>query len=514
MSLMSYLLGASPRASSWAPDDDRWYQPIGPMTIAGVRVDEDGARKLSAWFRGVDLLASSVAMLPFQIYERLDDDDRRVAPDHPLYEIIHDEPNDFQDAFEDRYNGVCDLIEHGNLVREIVDGGRKGFVGKLEPIDVKTVTARRLPSGRVVYDVRNNPHGTTKTFTQDEIFHIRINAGGGVWGRGVLQFARENLGIALSVEGYAGKIFSHGTLNGGVVEVPGPMAPEAIENLRNQYTTAVGEWHKPKVLINGAKLNTQNHLTPEHAQMILSRKHSIDDIARWLGVQRYLLDNSDPSFGNAEQFRQDFLDFSMGKWLRIFESAYNRQLIIHRRRFYAEFNRDAFVRGDIATRWEAHVKAVTSGIKTVNEARRAENLNKMPGGDKLMDPAFLTGKQRQTAQRPNTAPQQDDDADARARAIAVASAERLLRKEVNAVQKSAVKHATSEDDFVVAVTNFYAAHVSLVMETLKLDEAAAKDYCWSQCQQIVNGDGWLASCERWQAKGYAEGVAALAVEGL
>jgi phage portal protein BeeE len=64
-------------------------------------------------------------------------------------------------------------------------------------------------------------------------------------------------------------------------------------------------------------------MTPEDAQMLLSRKHSVDDVARWLGVPRQMLENSDPSFGNAEQFDQNFITYSMGGWLSLFEFGVN-----------------------------------------------------------------------------------------------------------------------------------------------------------------------------------------------
>lgn len=513
MNVLAYMLGSDLQASTPNPFDDHWYQPVaGALTAAGIRVDAAGAKKLSAWFRGRDLLATSVGMLPFPVHERLEDDMGSViARHHPAYEILHDAPNESQDAMLWRGQKMFNLIDHGKSFDFIVDGGRSGFLGALEPIeDPTTVTVEKLDTGRVRFRVRNPKTGGETRHTQDEIFYLRTPSEQSVISDGVLTSARESLGHGIALDAYAASVFGKGTLSGHFVEVPGPMSDEARERMKKWLTTLPGEWAAPKILINGAKI-AQNTLTPEHAQMILSKKHSVDDIARWLGVQRYLLDNSDPSFGNAEQMRQDFVDFSLVKWLRIFEFAVNRQLIIQRKKFYAEFNVDALVRGDLATRWEAHVKAYTSGLKTKNEIRTKENLNKVPGGDAFLDPAFLTGKQREVTRRPGSS--ERDDADRtrqRAGEIAHASAARLLRKEVTAVQKLAVKHASSEDDFIVALTDFYAKHAALVMETLQIDKASADDYCARQCKQAL--DGWVSACDLWMTDHFAAGLGALALE--
>jgi HK97 family phage portal protein len=516
MDVLGYLLGSDLHAGTPGPTDDFWYCDTPSGTPSGMRVSSEGARKLSAWFRGRDLLATSLAMLPLQVFRRLPNDEgAEVAREHPLYDTIHTKPNTWQDAFGWRRQAMYHLIDHGNAYNRII-GGRRGFAEELHPLDPTLVTPEQLPSKRIVYHVRDLASGLTTRYSQDDIFHLRGASDDGVVGKGILQYAKDNLGTALSTESYSAAIFGKGTLSGGYVKVPGGMTPEHEERMRRALTTKPGEWHTPKILINGAEF-TESKLTPEAAQMILSKKHSVDDIARWLGVPRHMLDNSDPSFGNAEQFNQNFVTFSLGPWLSLFEFGITDQLIIQNDTYYAEFVRDALVRGDIAARWAAYVDAVTTGTYTRNEVRRMENKRALPGLDKPLDPAHLTGKQRQTAQRPNMEPQNDavidDDTEARlaqAHAIAVASATRLLRKETAAMQRLAVKHAASGPDFTAAVVEFYGKHAKLVGETLHIARGAAETYCSSQSTQ-ARAD-WVRACELWGTTNYALGLAALALE--
>ncbi len=521
MGLLARWLSGELRAATPGPAEDFWYQPAGMMTAAGVRVDADGAKKISAWYRGRDILATVLAMLPFPLLERLPNDGGSIpAKGHPLYDLLHDAPNSWQDSFQWRRLKMYHLIDHGNAYDRIVPGAR-GVVDQLIPMDPKLVTPRQMPTGRIVYHVRDSKSNITTTLAQDEVFHLRGASDDGIVGQGVLEHARGSLGTAAATEQYAAGVFGRGTLNGGVIENPGLLSAEASQRMARSFLTAANDWHLPKVLEQGSKW-VPSAVTPEDAQMLLSRKFTVDDIARWLGVPRQMLENNDPSFGNAEQFDRSFVAYSLGPWLSLFEFAVAHQLILAPGRYFAQFTREALVRGDLTARWNAHVAAVNAGIKSVDEVRSVENLNTR-GGDasELRVPQNIVGKPAAALPERVARQTREDDAEdedearaqlARAHAIVVASAARVLRKEVAEVQKLAVRHAQSEDDFAVAVTEFYARHAGLVAATFGVSESAAHDYCANQARQVVSGE-WMTALAQWQTPEYAAGVAALALEG-
>jgi hypothetical protein len=255
-------------------------------------------------------------------------------------------------------------------------------------------------------------------------------------------------------------------------------------------------------------------MSPEDFQMLLSRKFSVDDIARWLGVPRQMLENSDPSFGNAEQFDDNFITYTMGPWLSLFEFAINQQLILAPQKYYAEFTRDAIVRGKFLERAQGNVLYKNAGIISSDEVRGKEGLNKRGGkANELQDPQNITGKPAAADPTPAPVPpNKKTPGDAtKAEAIAGASASRLLRKEIAAVQKLAVRHAADADAFAIAVTDFYAGHVLLVEQTLQLSSIEASRYCAGQAAALVGGD-WLAAVALWKTDDYAQGLATLALE--
>ena len=516
MDLLAGLLTGSLHAGTPGPADDWWYSPVGTMTTSGLRIDAAGAQKISAWYRGRDILATSLAMLPLITYRRLPNNEgREPAPAHPLYDVLHRRTNHWQDAFQYRREAMFDVIDHGWHVAEIVPGPR-GIVDQLQPIAPALVTPEQIASGprrgRWLFQVRDQSTGQTTTLTQDEVFFLR-----GAGGKGILEHARESLGLGVVLESYASRLFSRGAMSGGIIQTPGPVTPEAMTLMARSFKTAAGDWHMPRVLTHGATF-VPSMMEPEKAQMILSRRFTVVDIARWLGLPAHMLNEVDTAgVTGLEQKGQEFVTFSLGGWLSMWEFGINDQLILRPETYFAEFTRDALARGALAERWEAYVSSTNAGIRTRNEVRRLENLRALPGLDTPLDPQNITGRGARGGPQDNQRPGRAGDgqsAEARetqAQAIAGASAARLLRKEIAAVQKLAVKWAADADGFAVAVTAFYAGHSALVAQTLQMSPAAANDYCSQQAAQILGGD-WLAAITRWRSPEYATGFASLAME--
>jgi hypothetical protein len=76
------------------------------------------------------------------------------------------------------------------------------------------------------------------------------------------------------------------------------------------------------------------------------------------------------------------------------------------------------------------------------------------------------------------------------------SAARVLRKELQAAQRAAVKFAADAPGWASWVEAFYADHHVLVMQTMRLDEPTAKAYVALQRAELLDG---LAATERWTA---------------
>jgi HK97 family phage portal protein len=500
-------------AGTPGPTDDYWYNPVGTVSTAGLKITPDGAQKVSAFYRGVDLLSTALAMLPLHVYRRLEGDDgAEVAKDQPQYDLLHRKPNGWQDSFQWRRQAMRHLIMRGNAYSRIIPGAR-GAVDQLWPMSPDLVKPEQMPNGRIVYRERQKD-GTSRTYVQEEILHLRGVSDDGIEGIGVVQWAKDSLGLALATESYAARLFSQGSLYGTVLTLPTKPDDEqraAYRQSLQESTSGVGNAHGVLVTWSGATV-TRNGLTGEETQFIDSRKFSIDDISRWLGLPPHMIGSLERSTNNnIEQQGQEFVTYSLGPWLTLVESALNDQVVLEPDTYFAEFVRDALVRGDIAARWASYHTAVTDGVVTRNEVRRKENMAALDGLDEPLTPAHIVGKPSPGDQAPPEPAAPEPVKPPKAEAIAQASAARVLRKEVTAVQKMAVRYANDGEAFAVAVTEFYAKHVQLVSETLQMPEPQAREYCASQAGQAL-GVGWLQALDLWQSESYAAGLAALALE--
>ena len=62
-------------------------------TASGKFVTERSAMQMTAVYSCVRILSEAVASLPLQFYKYTDDGGKEKAVDHPLYFLLHDEPN-------------------------------------------------------------------------------------------------------------------------------------------------------------------------------------------------------------------------------------------------------------------------------------------------------------------------------------------------------------------------------------------------------------------------------------
>jgi hypothetical protein len=146
------LIRAGSPAPSRGDGDDYWYGPYFAPSVTGLNVSAESAMRLSAVYRCVKLLASSVGKLPLEIFRKLPDGGRAKATNHPLWTVLHDRPNNWMTSIEFRMLMQGHLALRGNAYAQIVPGAR-GAVDQLLPIHPDRVRIDRQASGELAYKV-------------------------------------------------------------------------------------------------------------------------------------------------------------------------------------------------------------------------------------------------------------------------------------------------------------------------------------------------------------------------
>lgn len=354
---------------------------------AGEVTDAQRVLSLSAVWACVNLLAGTQASLPLMPYRTLPGGSREVARNHPLYRVLHDSPNSLQTAL-DFWEFICASLElWGNgYARKIKSAGN--VVGL---IPIMPYLPQVTNAGNGVLRYRWTEDGKHYDLTNDDVLHIRGFGGNPLGGMSTLAFGARAFGIALAADRAAGGTFKNGMRPSGVLSTD-PSVSLTVEQ-RNELNKYLGERYegavnsgRPLLLDRGMKW-TQLTINPEEAQMLESRRFSVEEVCRFFGVPPHMVGHTEKSTSwgtGLEQQTIGFQRFTLRARLKRIEQALEKQLLTPADRangIVIEFNIEGLLRGDSAARSTFYQSALMNGWMTINEVRALENMPPVPGGD-------------------------------------------------------------------------------------------------------------------------------------
>ena len=426
---------------------------------------------ISTVYACVRIISQTLAMLPLVVYRRRADGGKERATNHPLYDVIHARPNVRQSSFQFREMLMGHALLRGNAYAQRLPGPR-GFVDQLVPLHPDRVTPKLASDGTIHYEVRLNT-GTIKTLLQDEVFHISTLSDDSIQGLSLVGLARESFGLAESTQKYGKQFFTNGARPGGILKMPGKLGVDAHARLKADWANQYGgdNNHKPAILEEGMEWTAMG-LSNEDSQFLETRAFQVEEIASWFGVPLSLLQHTEKSTSwgtGIGQLTQGFTTFTMQPWFTRWEQEISSALIGDNQTYFAEFVVEGLLRGDHATRAQFYGAMVDRGIFTRNEVRRIENMNPLPGLDDPLTPL-------------NTSRGGNPDL---TRALAGDAAERMTKKEANAISRAATKHATDLSAFKASIVEFYSGYESDLMSICHLDANTARIYAAQQRDEVL-----------------------------
>lgn len=376
----------------------------GKTTAAGRRVNEEAALHVSAFFAGVNIIASAMGSLSCKLYRRRDDGGKEEERGHPLWQVLQLQPNPEMAATPYREAKQGHVLLRGNAYSEIVFSGR-GQVLELWPIPPRSVDIVRR-GGEMVYRVRI---GEDEKFLPKEwVLHIAGLGGDGVSGWSVVRFARESLALGLASEEYGARFFSNNARPSGILSHPASLSDDAAKRLRNSWENASGglsNAHRVAVLEEGVQWQ-QMGLSAEDSQFLETRQFQVREIARWLNIPPHKIgDLSDATFSNIEEQSLEFVQDTLMPWIRRWEQACNVKLLSASERaagLFVEFPVQGLLRADVEKRGAFYQTRFNTGSITPNQIRALENENPIDGGDE----AFVQINMMPLSQAMNMSPEE------------------------------------------------------------------------------------------------------------
>ena len=361
------------------------------QSSSGTNVNERSAMQMTAVYACVRVLAESLASLPLHLYYR-NGSSREKAEEHPLFFLLHDEPNPEMTSYVFRETLMTHLLLFGNAYAQILRNG-KGEVLGLYPLMPNRMSVERDDGGRLFYRyTRFDTEPPTMNndqviLTPQEVLHIPGLSYDGLVGFSPIAACRNAVGAGIAAETYSSRFFANGAAPSGVLEHPGLIRNP--EKLRESWNAAYGGSRnagKVAILEEGMKF-TPVSISPQDSQLLETRKFTVEEICRIFRVPPHLVQNLDrAAFNNIEQMSIDFVMYSLMPWLVRWEQSMAKVLLSHddKRRFEIRFNVDGLLRGSHKERYEAYAVGVNNGFLCPNDVRRLENMDLIPDGDIFM----------------------------------------------------------------------------------------------------------------------------------
>lgn len=368
-----------------------------PTSAAGVDVIPETAVTLAVVWDCVNILAQTIGTLPLVIYKLGPNQTKEKAKTHPLWNVLHDAPNDEMTSYTWKMTVMSHLGLWGNHYSQIIRDqlGRPLALWPLHPQRVRVMRDVKGEDKPIYYLVSPmfGEAGMT-TLAAEDMLHIKGLSMTGLVGLSPIGAAREAIGLGLAEQEFGARIFSNDTTVGLVLEHPGQLSDKAYDRLRRsmeEQSRQLKDKHRMQILEEGLKANRIG-LPPEDAQFLNSREFNVRDIARYYRMPLYKLsENLSSKNANVEQLAIEFITDTIMPWCVNIEQEIMFKLFsaTERQAFFAEFHIDSLLRGDTKTRYEAYAVGRQWGWLSANEVRHQEHMNPIDGGDRYMVPVNM-----------------------------------------------------------------------------------------------------------------------------
>lgn len=365
------------------------------QSSGGISVTQYSALQVATVMACVSILSEDVAKLPVHVYKLRKDGGRDIQTDHPVEKLLQS-PNDFQSRFEFIEQMQAALLLRGNAYAPIIRDNR-GRPIALIAVNPDRVSIYESPDGTVFYQVaRRGQHDVAMLqslplmIPAEDMLHVRwLSLANSLYGASRIGLARESIALALSQQELAGRLSANNTNLGGILTTDQKLSEPAAKRLKENWTTrkqGLKNAGDTAVLEQGLKWQPLG-MTAKDAEFIISRNFSVEELGRIFRMPPHKLGVVNKSMAaSIDQLDQDYMNNTVSSYLERWEAKINQVFGLSEQGLFVEFDISKFLRASIATRYASYRVGIVGMFLTPNEARKAEGLPAVDGGDKLYQP--------------------------------------------------------------------------------------------------------------------------------
>jgi HK97 family phage portal protein len=371
--------------------------PATPLTVesaesdgifqSDVIVNPKTAMKLAAVYACIYVVSSNVAQMPLHVMRRTG---KSVEParDHPVFHLVHDEPNVWQTSYKWRELKQRHILGWGNGYTRVMRHRRSGEVTALEAC-MPWETTLLNTGGRYTYGLYNEEGSFA--INPDDMIHIRALGNNQKFGLSPIMQHAETIGMGMSGQKYTSSFFGGNARPAGIISVKGELNEKSWGWLKEQWkkATAMLRSQENKTMLLPADLDYQAlTVSPVDAQLIDMMKLNRSMIAGIFNVPAFMINDLEKAtFSNITQQAIQFVRYTMMPWVMNWEQELNRRLFTRAELaagYYVRFNLAGLLRGTPQERAQFYHYAITDGWMSRNEARALEDMNPVDGLDEML----------------------------------------------------------------------------------------------------------------------------------
>ncbi len=346
--------------------DESW-QAISPVPFAGGLTPRM-AENLSVVGAAVDLISTSIASCPAYVYAATGG--RRTELPAPSWLV---RPNRYQGWNELVAMMLRSALLYGNSLIQIAENGR-GEIAELRPWPWQSVSWQ-IGDGRIRWTVTDSegawgPAGHRYVLNADECLHLKDAQDLAYIGISRLSRARQTFLAAEKANSAAERLYDDAVRPSGALTTEAKMDPASRERLRGMLKGFTSSGGKGALVLDSGMKWTPFSLNSEDAELLDSRRFSVEELARVYGVPPYLLgDTSRSSYNIAEASVRSFVQFTLLPWVSKLESLFASAVLPQGQKLVIDL--EGLQRADMQAQWTAWNLAVNAGVLAVDEVREA-----------------------------------------------------------------------------------------------------------------------------------------------
>jgi HK97 family phage portal protein len=360
----------------------------GPPTTSGIEISEETALGLTAVYRSVDVISSTIATLIHDsgVARKTPGQGIDLLPHHDVSQVMKS-PNDLQNYYKFWRAFIQSVVCSGNAYAEIERSSTGNPIG-LHLLHWRNVQVKQHDDGSIYYCLQREG----KELDARNVLHLITASWDGITGISPIRAAREALGLGRAAELYSASVYGRGGTPRGFLKTNADLTPESKASIREAWEIihqGPESSGKVGILPPGSDFIVTN-MTPEDSALLASRAFQIDEVSRIFGVPGSLLFAGAGTGSADEAAYQQFLAHGLGPILANLSAEMETKLLTFKERYSGlcvHFPVDSIIKRNFQSNADTLGRLVLCGVVKVNEAREKLGLNPDSEGDTRLVPA-------------------------------------------------------------------------------------------------------------------------------